>query len=134
MARESAVKSLKILAVLVVLVAVTAFTAWHFFPVELLVWAERLSHPVAATQPVRWAQGPAMPPGGDRPPNVVLIVADDLGINDITVAGAGSGVAGGLVPTPNIDAIAHQGVEFTQGYAANATCSPSRAAQASISS
>ena len=67
---------------------------------------------------------PRRPP----PPNIILIVADDLAINDVTTEGPGHGVAGGLVPTPHIDAIAHEGVDFTQSYAANATCSPSRAA------
>ena len=55
-------------------------------------------------------------------------MADDLGINDITAEGHGTGVAGGLVPTPNIDAIAREGADFTVAYAANATCSPGRAA------
>jgi len=55
----------------------------------------------------------------------VLILADDLGINDISTFGGG--VANGLVPTLNIDRIAAEGVNFTQGYAGNATCSPSRA-------
>lgn len=119
---------LRNLAVIGVLVAIAALTAWHFFPVEILVFADRLRHPVAATPAVRWAQGPTTPPTGERLPNIVLIVADDLGINDITLEGAGSGVAGGLVPTPNIDAIARQGAQFTEAYAANATCSPSRAA------
>ena len=39
----------------------------------------------------------------------------------------GGGVAGGLVPTPNIDRLAAEGVNFTNGYAGNATCAPSRA-------
>jgi arylsulfatase A-like enzyme len=56
----------------------------------------------------------------------VIIVADDLGYNDLTFGGGG--VAGGAVPTPNIDSLARQGVEFTRGYAGNATCAPSRAA------
>jgi arylsulfatase A-like enzyme len=128
MARERAVKLLKVLAAIVVLVAVGVWAVWRLFPIQVLVLADRLRHPVEATHPMRWAQGPATPPSGARPPNIILIVADDLGINDITVRGVGSGVAGGLVPTPNIDAIAHQGAQFTQGYAANATCSPSRAA------
>lgn len=85
-----------------------------------------LRNPVAVNHPVAWAQGPAAAPAGERPPNVILIVADDLGINDISLNGGG--VAGGAVPTPNIDAIARQGVDFTTGYAGNATCSPSRAA------
>jgi arylsulfatase A-like enzyme len=62
----------------------------------------------------------------DRPPNVVLILADDLGWNDLTFAGGG--VANGSVPTPNIDSIAQEGATFANGYAANATCAPSRAA------
>ncbi len=49
----------------------------------------------------------------------VLILADDLGYNDITFNGGG--VAAGAVPTPNINSIAHEGVAFTNGYAGNAT-------------
>ncbi len=45
-------------------------------------------------------------------------------INDISLTGTG---AGG-VATPNIDAIGREGVTFTNGYAGNATCAPSRAA------
>ncbi|MEL7689965.1 MAG: sulfatase-like hydrolase/transferase [Roseovarius sp.] len=82
--------------------------------------------PIAENRPISWAQGPAVAPSGERPPNVILIVADDLGMNDISLYGGG--VAGGAVPTPNIDSIARQGVSFANGYAANATCSPSRAA------
>ena len=93
-----------------------------------MVLAYRFTHSVAASRQVHWAGGPTRSPGGERPPNIVLIVADDLGINDITAEGGGTGVAGGLVSTPNIDAIAHAGADFTVAYSANATCSPSRAA------
>jgi hypothetical protein len=80
---------------------------------------------------VVWQAGPATPasaPAGAarRPPNVVLIVADDLGFNDITHYGGG--LAGGKVPTPHIDSIARGGVDFRNGYSGNATCAPSRAA------
>ena len=121
-------KWLRILAAIILPVAIAAWAVWRLFPIQLMVMADRLLHPVASTRPVHWAQGPATPPTAARPPNVILIVADDLGINGITVQGKGSGVAGGMVPTPNIDALAIQGADFTQGYAANATCSPSRAA------
>jgi uncharacterized sulfatase len=80
------------------------------------------------TQEIAWLGG-ADPMGrspADRPPNVVLILADDLGWNDLTFGGGG--VANGSVPTPNIDSIAAEGATFTNGYAANATCAPSRAA------
>ncbi|MFL6751694.1 MAG: sulfatase-like hydrolase/transferase [Sphingomicrobium sp.] len=109
-------------------VAVAAAVLWRFYPVQILVMLDRLTHPVAATQAVHWAEGPATAPSGRRPPNIILIVTDDLAINDVTTEGDRHGVAGGIVPTPNIDAIAHQGADFIQGYAANATCSPSRAA------
>ena len=119
---------LKIFAAIIVLIVVAAWSAWRLIPVQILVIANRLVHPVAPNRQVHWAQGPQVAPARERPPNIVLILADDLGINDITAEGLGTGVAGGLVPTPNIDAIAHQGADFTTGYAANATCSPSRAA------
>ena len=82
--------------------------------------------PVADNRPVTWQAGPTEPAGEPRPPNIVLIVADDLGFNDITFYGGG--IAGGSVPTPNIDAIASEGIHFSNGYAGNGTCAPSRAA------
>src|SRR3954447_22259607 len=118
----------RILIVVLLVALVLGWTAWQLWPVEIMVAAYRLTHPVGPNQPVHWAEGPAGAPAGDRPPNVVLIVADDLGMNDITAEGPGTGVAGGAVPTPNIDAIGHQGADFTVAYAGNATCSPSRAA------
>ena len=56
-----------------------------------------------------------------RPPNVILILADDLGYGDL-------GVYGCEVPTPNLDRLASQGVRFTQAYVASPVCSPSRVA------
>jgi len=119
---------LKILLAALVLVVAVALTAWLLWPVQIMVTVYRFTHQVAPNHPVQWAQGPAAAPTGERPPNIVLIVADDLGINDVTAEGPGTGVAGGLVPTPNIDSIAHQGADFTVAYTGNATCSPSRAA------
>jgi arylsulfatase A-like enzyme len=54
-------------------------------------------------------------------PNILVIVADDLGFGDIGVHG------GRDVPTPNIDALAAAGVRCTQGYVSAPYCSPSRA-------
>ena len=83
---------------------------------------------VEPNHPVPWQQGPATPTAAPdaRAPNIIYILADDLGFNDITVNGGG--LANGAVPTPNIDALLRQGVQFTNGYAGNATCSPTRAA------
>ena len=81
--------------------------------------------PVQPNRAVAWQQGPTQAPEGKRPPNIILIVADDLGYNDISLNGGG---VARVVKTPNIDALAREGVNFTTAYAANATCSPSRAA------
>ena len=76
---------------------------------------------------IAWQEGPAASaPGSEaRPPNIVLIVADDLGYNDISTFGGG--VAGGRLQTPHIDALAAQGAVFTQSYSGASTCAPSRA-------
>ena len=82
----------------------------------------------APTREIAWIQGPDKPVASDRKkkPNVILIVADDLGYNDITLNGGG--IAHGAVPTPNINRLAQEGVNFQTSYASNATCAPSRAA------
>ena len=83
---------------------------------------------IGPTRGVAWDSGPdpAGQPEAERPPNIVVILADDLGWNDLSWLGGG--VAGGTVPTPNIDSLAREGVHFANGYAANGTCAPSRAA------
>lgn len=54
-------------------------------------------------------------------PNLVLIVADDLGFADVGFNGSSQ------IKTPHIDQLASSGVRFTQGYVSSAVCSPSRA-------
>ena len=56
---------------------------------------------------------------GSRP-NILFILADDLGYGDVGVFGQK------VVPTPNIDHIAAEGVRFTQSYAGCTVCAPSR--------
>ena len=55
------------------------------------------------------------------PPNVLLIVTDDLGWYDLATYG------NPFIETPHLDRLAEQGIRFTNGYAAAAICSPSRA-------
>ena len=55
-------------------------------------------------------------------PNVVFILADDLGYMDI-----GANNPASFYETPNIDRLAAAGMRFTQGYAACPVCSPTRA-------
>lgn len=94
----------------------------------MLAYIKNFTHPeVVAYHPVQWAQGPAEAtvPLAERPPNIVFILLDDLGINDLSTFGGG--VAGGSVPTPNIDKLAADGAIFNQAYAGHGTCAPSRA-------
>ena len=55
------------------------------------------------------------------PPNVILILADDLGYGDVGVYGAE------LIETPNLDRLAGEGIRLTNFYASGNVCSPSRA-------
>jgi len=55
-----------------------------------------------------------------QPPNVVIIYGDDVGFGDVGAYGAK------LIPTPNIDKLASEGLRFTDGHCSAATCSPSR--------
>ncbi|TRX51286.1 sulfatase-like hydrolase/transferase [Fulvivirga sp. M361] len=52
-------------------------------------------------------------------PNVIVILADDIGYGDL-------GSYGGLIPTPNIDQLANEGMRFTDAHSPAALCAPSR--------
>lgn len=56
----------------------------------------------------------------ERPPNIVFILADDLGYRELGSYGQKK------IKTPNIDRLATQGMRFTQHYCGNAVCAPSR--------
>ena len=120
----------KFFAILLGLAVLAGAAAW-FKRVDLLLalvkYRSEREMVIAPNRPVPWQQGPqqASVSAADRPPNIILILADDLGINDISTFGGG--VAGGRVTTPHIDQLAAQGAVFSQAYAGNATCAPSRA-------
>ena len=79
--------------------------ATRFLPAVVLVWLT----PMAAALE-----------GGTPPPNIIVILADDLGYGDVGCYGATA------VKTPNIDRMAGEGLRFTSGYCTSATCTPSR--------
>ena len=79
--------------------------------------------PLLAAASITWGAGDA-PPSGDGEtgrPNVLLIVADDLGARDLGCYGSA------FYETPHVDALAARGVRFTRAYAACPVCSPTRA-------
>jgi len=63
---------------------------------------------------------PAAADPTNRPPNIVLIYADDLGWGDASCYGSKA------IATPNIDRLAREGLRFTDAHATSATCTPSR--------
>jgi len=70
---------------------------------------------VLALAGTRWSGAAAA-----QPPNVVFVLADDLGYGDIGCYGQKQ------IETPNIDRLAREGIRFTQAYAGATVCAPSR--------
>jgi len=91
-------------------------------------WRTDIVNPRDPWRPIPWQAGPQTPaqPAAQRAPNIIVILADDLGINDVGAHGGGRAAIG--VPTPAIDSIAAAGVRFDNGYAGSAVCTVSRAA------
>lgn len=58
----------------------------------------------------------------DSKPNILVILADDLGYGDVHC----NNPERGKIPTPNIDKLASQGMRFTDGHSSSGVCSPSR--------
>jgi len=70
-----------------------------------------------AVTPAPAARGEA---DGQQKPNIVFILADDLGYGDLGCYGQKR------IATPNIDRLAAEGIRFTQFYAGSTVCAPSR--------
>ncbi|KAA1193236.1 sulfatase [Pseudohalioglobus sediminis] len=120
----------KVLLSLLALVLVLGGLAYQNQTALLLALVKYKSaneYEVGPPRDLPWSAGPAQAgeEPGERPPNIILIVADDLGYNDISTFGGG--VAGGRVQTPHIDQLAAEGAVFTQSYSGAGTCAPSRA-------
>ena len=88
----------------------------------LLVQTAAPKDNVGPNQEIVWQQGPDT--RSDDRPNVIVIVADDLGINDMTDYDDLD--PSGTMDTPNIDFIANSGIKFKNAYSGSATCAPSR--------
>jgi uncharacterized sulfatase len=80
-------------------------------------WSPQGARANAAAAPAAAGAG-----GSQRPPNLLVFLADDLGAHDLGCTGST------FYRTPAIDRLAAEGVRFTRGYAACPVCSPSRAA------
>ncbi len=76
-----------------------------------------LSGFIVAAQTTKTATDAA---SGSKPPNIILIYADDIGYGDFSCYGMTA------AQTPHIDRLAQKGLQFTSGYCSSATCTPSR--------
>ena len=121
---------MKKLIIGIVLIGSLAFVGWQnrvsllMFVIPILF---NIMDPIAEEGMVNWSEGPnkASSDPSKRPPNIILILADDMGFNDLSLYNGGAG--DGSLMTPNIDTLGLEGVIFDNGYAANAVCAPSRA-------
>ena len=120
-------KYLLVVTGLVVIAGALAYQNQTKLLLALVKYQSANEYEVGPPCDIPWNQGPdeALTPLDERPPNIILIVADDLGYNDISTFGGG--LANGRVKTPHIDQLAADGVVFTQSYSGAGTCAPSRA-------
>ena len=83
-----------------------------------------IKNPTYENIQINWEDGPKTRTSSK--PNIIIILVDDLGFNQIS--SYGGGMANGQFKTPNIDKLANDGVLCTNGYSSSPVCSPSRAA------
>ena len=120
------IKILKIFTLLTVFIGVIGFIGWQN-RVDILVAALPTViklfdlNPIEPNRDVEWKTTVTnnLTPFPDKP-NIILILADDLGFNDISLTNGGA--ADGSVITPSIDSLGRNGITFNNGYAANAVC------------
>jgi len=115
----------KTLGVLLVIGLAAAAVLWHrsrphlgegYAVLDTAVYTDPVRDAQPVTDVVRRAATVSA-----RPPNIVVILADDLGYGDVGSYG------NTLLRTPHLDGLARDGVRFTDFYASHSTCSPSRA-------
>lgn len=111
----------KIFIVLLVLLGL-GLIFWKDLLFWSLVQSAAPKDDVGPNQEIVWQQGPDT--RSDDRPNIIVIVADDLGINDMTDYDDLD--PSGTMDTPNIDFIANSGIKFKNAYSGSATCAPSR--------
>lgn len=113
-------KALAIAALVLVTLAGLAYANRATLIVKAVGIIQKMNYPVAPHRAISWQSG-----GWDkttkRPPNIIVILTDDMGFNDVSLYG------GGLIETPHIDRLGKEGVRFANGYAGSAVCAPSRA-------
>ncbi|MDA9258098.1 sulfatase-like hydrolase/transferase [Flavobacteriaceae bacterium] len=92
---------------------------WYKMP----KYISNFTNPTYENVAIEWENGPIS--RTNSKPNIIVVLVDDLGFNQIS--SFGGGMANGKFKTPNIDKLASDGVLCTNGYSSSPVCSPSRA-------
>ena len=112
-------KFLLSLVLIVVAIGIWFSQNWYKMP----KYISNFTNPTYENVAIEWENGPIS--RTNSKPNIIVVLVDDLGFNQIS--SYGGGMANGKFKTPNIDKLASDGVLCTNGYSSSPVCSPSRA-------
>lgn len=99
---------------------ITLGVVWLLWPIHSKKYAIHFDKAALAGKTQFLSQANTSPPSSKRP-NIVLILADDLGLHDLSLTG------NPYIQTPQIDRLAQEGAHCTQAYVSAPVCAPSRA-------
>ena len=112
-------KFLLSLVLIIVAIGIWFSQNWYKMP----KYISNFTNPTYENVAIEWENGPIS--RSNSKPNIIVVLIDDLGFNQIS--SYGGGMANGKFKTPNIDKLASDGVLCTNGYSSSPVCSPSRA-------
>ena len=117
--RHNFLKFLPSFILIVIAIGIWFSQNWYKMPKYIV----DIKNPTYENIQINWEDGPKTRTSSK--PNIIIILVDDLGFNQIS--SYGGGMANGQFKTPNIDKLANDGVLCTNGYSSSPVCSPSRA-------
>lgn len=117
--RKNFFRLLIVFILIVVAIGIWFSQNWYKMP----KYISYLKNPTIENVTIEWENGPET--RTNFKPNIIVVLVDDLGFNQIS--SYGGGMSNGNFKTPNIDNLAIDGVLCTNGYSSSPICSPSRA-------
>ena len=117
--RKNFFRFLIVFILIVVAIGIWFSQNWYKMP----KYISNLKNPTIENVTIEWEYGPET--RTNFKPNIIVVLVDDLGFNQIS--SYGGGMSNGNFKTPNIDNLANDGVLCTNGYSSSPICSPSRA-------
>ena len=117
--RQNFFRFLIVFILVVVAIGIWFSQNWYKMP----KYISNLKNPTIENVTIEWENGPKN--RSISKPNIIVVLVDDLGFNQIS--SYGGGMSNGNFKTPNIDNLANDGVLCTNGYSSSPICSPSRA-------